>query len=153
MKKSIRNSSVFASFVLDVLSREIRGKRGIVIYLVRGKDQRSISGGWSVEDTGFRLQVNYWPFGYLPQQPPLFNLPVSLLLLKHLPSLHRILYPSPDQQSYLWLTSPLSSSGKLGGQEVPLPKTPSLLLAPEPLSSVYLQIWPLLSLPLIIPVN
>lgn len=142
MKKSIRNSSVFASFVLDVLSREIRGERGIVVYLVRGKDQRSISGGWRCGRHWVSPSSELLTFWIpTPAASPLTLFPFCFLSICPPHTKYSTHHPTSSPICGWLLLS--AAQGNSGGQEVPLPKTPSLLLAPEPLSSVYLQIWPL----------
>lgn len=117
MKKSIRNSSVFASFHLCPGCSLKRNKRRKGYCHLFGEGEGSKKDYWRMEvrkTLGFGFKWIIDLLDTYPSSLPI-NSCVSLLLLKLLPSPHRILYPSPDQQSCLWLASPLSSSGKLWG--------------------------------------
>lgn len=140
------------TFVLDVLSREIRGERGIVIYLVRGKDQRRITGGWRCGRHWVSASSELLTFWIpTPAASPLILVFPFCFLSSCPPHTEYSTHHLTSSPVYGWLLLS-AAQGNSGGQEVPLPKIPSLLLAPEPLSAVYLQIWPL-SLPSLIPVN
>ena len=145
MKKSIRHSSVFASFHLcpGCSLKRNKGRKGYCHLSGEGEGPKKDFWRREVQKTlGFAFKWILDLLDTYPSRLP-FNSVFLFCFLSSCPlhteySTHHL--TSSHVCGWLLLSA---AQGNSGGQEVPLPKTLSLLLALELLSSVYLQIWPL----------